>query len=195
MACALLEQWVWLHQTNSILLGVINYCFYLLIEIHPDPSLLLLLILPTQSNKSVKAPFIRDVQKIQYLGWSLVQIQHLASPHALFATRPIPHTIFLAHHSQQCFNIKLIMVQLKGNLIDSYSQVTDPSVFRKCCEIVLVLKLMWQGMMLILLAKVDTFHNWCQHDKGTAGFTCEYYHLPIIHECLPLVSNYSICEH
>ena len=32
----------------------------------PDPMLLLLLILPTQSNKSVKALFTHDVQKIQY---------------------------------------------------------------------------------------------------------------------------------
>ena len=47
---------------------VINYRFYLLIQIRRDPSLLLLLILPTQNNKSVKAPFTRDVRKNTVLG-------------------------------------------------------------------------------------------------------------------------------
>ena len=40
----------------------------LLLFIHPDPSLLLLLILPIQNNKSVKAPFTHDVWKNTVLG-------------------------------------------------------------------------------------------------------------------------------
>ena len=45
---------------------------------------------PMQNNKPVKALFTRDVRKIQYSGWGLVQIQHSALPHAVFATRPHP---------------------------------------------------------------------------------------------------------
>ena len=45
--------------TPSCLLGV---------HIHSNPSLLLLLILPMQNNKSVKAPFTRDVWKNTVLG-------------------------------------------------------------------------------------------------------------------------------
>ena len=44
-------------------LGVINYRLYLLIHIRLNPSTLLLLILPMQNNKSVKALFTRDVWK------------------------------------------------------------------------------------------------------------------------------------
>ena len=65
----------------------LNYCFYLLIHIR---LLLLLLILPTKNNKSVKAPFTRDVQKNTVLRCGLMQIQHLASPRAVFVTRPHP---------------------------------------------------------------------------------------------------------
>ena len=48
-------------------------------------------LLPAQSNKSVKAPLLVMYRKIQYLGWGLVQIQHLAYP--------TPHTVFSVHHS------------------------------------------------------------------------------------------------
>ena len=40
----------------------------MLIQIRQDPSLLLLLILPTQSKKSIKAPFTSDVRKNTVLG-------------------------------------------------------------------------------------------------------------------------------
>ena len=40
---------------------VFYYPSYLLIHIHLNPPLLLLLILPTQNNESVKAPFTHDV--------------------------------------------------------------------------------------------------------------------------------------
>ena len=53
------------------LIFIINYCFYLLMHIHSNALLLLLLILPTQNNKSVKALFTHDVQKNIVLGvWS-----------------------------------------------------------------------------------------------------------------------------
>ena len=88
----------------SIPLGIINYRFYLLIQIHPDTLLLvlLLLILPMQNNKSIKAPFTGDVWKIQYLGWGLVQLQHSAFSCAVFVIRP---------HSSYCiFRTSLAMV-------------------------------------------------------------------------------------
>ena len=55
-------------------LGIINYRFHLLIQICPDSSLVLLLLLltlPMHSNKSVKAPFTALVmyEKIQYSAW------------------------------------------------------------------------------------------------------------------------------
>ena len=64
--------------------------------------LLLLLILPTQSNESVKAPFICDVI-YSTQGGVLYQRQDLASPCAVFTTRLHPSYCISIHYSQRCF--------------------------------------------------------------------------------------------
>ena len=50
---------------------------------------LLLLILPTQNNKSVKAPFTCDIQKNTVFGVGS------RANRAVFATLPHPRTVFL----------------------------------------------------------------------------------------------------
>ena len=71
LLCSLIYWYIIINiRTPSCILGVINYCLYLLLRIHMNPVVLLLLILPTEYNKSVKAPlnFTSDVWKTTVLG-------------------------------------------------------------------------------------------------------------------------------
>ena len=77
------------NQHNPAVSDVDNYSFEPIHSNIQKPAIANIipqLILSTQNNKSVKAPFTRDVWKIQYSGCGLVQIQHSASPHTVFAT-------------------------------------------------------------------------------------------------------------
>ena len=104
----------WIHSyaalTYSILyfwvIEITNYitsiCLYAL---HPRPLLLQLLILTTQNNKSVKAPFTCDVWKIQNLRLCLVSNTILSyTSFCIFSLDPTPLTAFSIHHLQWYFN-------------------------------------------------------------------------------------------
>ena len=91
----------------------------------PDPSLLLLLILPMQNNTSIKAPliFIHDVWKNVVLGvGSYSTWLRLVLCLPLY---PTPHTVFayITHNGAFNITITLLLTQLKLNHYSHHNKV------------------------------------------------------------------------
>ena len=75
-------------------------------HIYPDPSLLLLLILPIQNNKSVIASLTCDVRKnTVHRVRSCAKTQTFLCLMLHSPLDPTPHTVFSVHHPQLFFNI------------------------------------------------------------------------------------------